>query len=69
MSIFTDFYWKFFCEILSIKKCWANWPNAVRDRVNIRRRRESSVSPLYCYVYLENIGFVYPGMSMVVISP
>jgi hypothetical protein len=29
----------------------------------------SSVSPLCCYVYLENIGFVYPAMSMVVIGP
>ncbi len=28
-----------------------------------------SVSPLYCDVYLENIGFVYPAMSMVVIGP
>jgi hypothetical protein len=23
---------------------------------------------LYCYDYLENIGFVYPGMSMIVIG-
>jgi hypothetical protein len=27
------------------------------------------VSPFCCYVYLENIGFVYPAMSMVVIGP
>jgi hypothetical protein len=24
---------------------------------------------LYCCVYLENIGFVYPAMSMIVIGP
>jgi hypothetical protein len=24
---------------------------------------------LYCYVYLENINFVYPAMSMFVIGP
>jgi hypothetical protein len=24
---------------------------------------------LYCYVYLENIGFVYPAMSVIVIGP
>jgi hypothetical protein len=29
----------------------------------------SIVSPLCCYVYLENIGFVYPAMSMVLTSP
>jgi hypothetical protein len=28
-----------------------------------------NISPLYCGVYLENIGFVYPAMSMVVIGP
>jgi hypothetical protein len=28
-----------------------------------------NVSPLYCDVYLENIGFVYPAMSMVVLGP
>jgi hypothetical protein len=29
----------------------------------------TTVSPLYCDVYLENIGFVYPVMSMMVIGP
>ncbi len=30
--------------------------------------KETTVSPFCCYVYLENIGFLYPAMSMVVIG-
>jgi hypothetical protein len=36
---------------------------------NGTRHKLFIVSPLCCDVYLENIGFVYPTMSMVVIGP
>jgi hypothetical protein len=39
------------------------------ENVKIRQLEQDSVSPTAVIVYLENIGFFYPAMSMMVIGP
>jgi hypothetical protein len=40
-----------------------------RDRIAEIKISGIKCLALYCYVYFENIGFVYPAMSMIVIGP
>jgi hypothetical protein len=55
---FSKFFMlKRFWSILALKKCWANWPNAVGKRVNDERQKNSCsgwaeiFSIASCFIY------------------